>query len=419
MAPIRKHETFFVNTGIFLLTLMCSSAMVIPVLAMDYNEEYKKTLREAGDTNQSQGIRAGGFLFFPALGLKTEFLDNVDNVHRDKTSDIVTTANGSLSVKSNWNRHMMMIGTNQTKEKYKTRQDRGYVAGSYFAQGRYDITDLTMLNVSLSHGKQHTARGTGEDVDVTSTIDYWVDTLNVEISRTLSYLQGSFSVQKGVSRILDKANVSGSDFEKKDIQSVGGTISYLSSPGNALYLRTNYTDNDYNLIDGTNRKTDLWNTTTGLSFNTGGLYSGDIFGRWQRYTDTALGKTNSSFSFGGSFQWNMTYLTSLRYTYGKTFSEGESSATNTALVTSQQLVLTDSITELWNAKLSLQKDDYDYSVSGNPAENTLYIGKLESSYSLTDSVGLNFGVSHQKKDTGNTDNSYNSNTVYFSLTYIP
>jgi hypothetical protein len=140
-----------------------------------------------------------------------------------------------------------------------------------------------------------------------------------------------------------------------------------------LYLRTNFSDNEYNLVNGTTRETDLWNIRSGMEFSTGGLYSGGLFGRWQRRTDSSLDSADQFFSLGGNLQWNITRLTSLRYSFDKNFSEGESSVSDTALLTSQQLVLSNSFTRLWDGSISLQKDDYDYSVSGTPLEaNALY-----------------------------------------------
>lgn len=411
-----KRKLYFSSCA--LMTVLGITLLPVIAQSAEYNETYQKTLRDAGETDMIHGIRAGGFLFLPAMGLNTEYDDNIDNDKNDHTSDIITTATGSVSVKSNWNRHMIMAGTTQKKVKYKERKSRDFVSNSYFAQARYDVAKETEMNTSVSHSKSHLSRGTGADIDVTNPLDYWVDTATIGFSRTLGYIQFAVDGKQIISTILDKARALTSDYEKKKTKSTGGVISYVRSPGNALYLRTNFSDNEYNLVNGTTRETDLWNIRSGMEFSTGGLYSGGLFGRWQRRTDSSLDSADQFFSLGGNLQWNITRLTSLRYSFDKNFSEGESSVSDTALLTSQQLVLSNSFTRLWDGSISLQKDDYDYSVSGTPLEATLYIGKVESSYALTDSLDFNIGVSHQRKESDNKDSEYNSNSVYVSFTYV-
>ena len=411
----RRNRVMILTTGAVIALVGGVSGQAS---AAEFNETYQGTLERAGETDQVHGVRVGGFLLLPALGLKTEYDDNIDNVRNGKKEDIITTTNGSVTLKSNWNRHMVMLGTNQRKVAYKERKTRNSVTGSYFARARYDIAKETSLNTSLTHAKTRLNRGTGADIDVVNPIDYWVDTVSMGFKRTLGYIQFALDGRHTVAAILNKSKAFGSDYEKKKSNIVGGTLSYVRSPGNSLYLRANYTDSQYDLINGSTRNTDLWDARTGMTFFTGGLYSGGLYAGMQKHKDDTLSDTKNLFSFGGNLQWNITRLTSLRYNYDKGIREGEAAANDTAEITAQQLTLSNSFTRLWDGSISLRQEDYKYDGIGNTADSTIYVGKIENSYALTDSLDVNVGVAHQRKDANDRDSEYKSNSVYISLTYV-
>lgn len=406
-------------TSVVALVLAISSDMASSsATAAEYSETYQNTLQQAGVTDQAHGVRIGSFLLLPAFGVKTEYDDNVDNVRDHKKEDIVTTSSGSVSIKSNWNRHMVMLGTNQRKITYKERNKRDAVTGSYFLRGRYDIAKETALNTSLTHSKSHLNRGTGADADVTNPIDYWIDTVSLGFKRTLGYIQFTMDGSYIVSSLLDKAKAFGSDYEKKKSNIVSGTLSYVRSPGNTIYLSTKLTDNQYDLVDGTIRDTDLWDTRTGMTFYSGSLYSGGLYVGMQKNRNKSLDQTKDLLSFGGNMQWNITRLTNLRYSYDKGIQERDAASNDTAEITSQQLTLSNSFTRLWDGSISLQQEDYKYDGISNGSDSTVYIGKIENSYALTDSLDVNVGIAHQRKDASDRDSEYKSNSVYISLTYI-
>ncbi|MDY0029091.1 MAG: outer membrane beta-barrel protein [Pseudobdellovibrionaceae bacterium] len=398
--------------------LLASFVSVGQSTAAEYNEIVQKSQEQAGQSDQVHGIRVGGFLLLPALGIKAEYDDNIDNVRNNKKEDIITTTSGSLALKSNWNRHMVMLGTNQRKVTYKERDTRDSVTGSYFISGRYDIAKETSLSTSFTHGKSRLNRGAGSDTDVNNPIDYWIDTATLGFKRTLGYIQFAMDGRHIVSTVLDKAKALGTDYEKKTSDGIGGTVSYVRSPGNSLYLRTNFTKNDYSLINGTTRETDLWDARTGMTFYTGGLYAGGLYAGWQKHREKSTEDERNLFSFGGNLRWNITRLTSLNYSYDKGIREGEAAANDTAEITTQQLTLSNSFTRLWGGSISLRQEDYKYDGIGNASDSTIYIGKIENSYALTDSLDVNVGIAHQKRDAIDRDSEYKSNSVYISLTYI-
>ncbi|HOO51990.1 MAG TPA: outer membrane beta-barrel protein, partial [Alphaproteobacteria bacterium] len=235
--------------------------------------------------------------------------------------------------------------------------------------------------------------------------------------RTLGMIQVALDGRHIVSTILDKAKAFGTDYEKKESNGIGGRVTYVSSPGNTVYLATNYTDNSYNLIDGSKRDTRLLDARVGGTYTPNGIYNAGLYTGWQRHTDHSTDEEQKLFSLGGNFQWNITRLTNLEYSYEKSFREGEAAANDTAEITAQQLTLGNRFTPNWNGNISLRREDFEYTSSG-ATNSTIYIGKIENSFSLTDSLDLNIGLSHQRKEADDRDSEYKSNNVYVSFTYI-
>ena len=412
---MEQENSLLVQRGAILLLAPVIFLSTFPVQAAELSERYQQTLESTEKSHK--GIRAGSFVFLPALGIKTEFDDNIDNSKDNKTEDIVTAASGAVAFSSDWSRHNVTIGTSQTKVSYKERKDRNATTGSYFIRGRYDLTKETELNSSFTRSKRHLNRGTGSDLDVANPIDYWVDTLTVGFKRTLGMIQVALDGRHIVSTILDKAKAFGTDYEKKESNGIGGRVTYVSSPGNTVYLATNYTDNSYNLIDGSKRDTRLLDARVGGTYTPNGIYNAGLYTGWQRHTDHSTDEEQKLFSLGGNFQWNITRLTNLEYSYEKSFREGEAAANDTAEITAQQLTLGNRFTPNWNGNISLRREDFEYTSSG-ATNSTIYIGKIENSFSLTDSLDLNIGLSHQRKEADDRDSEYKSNNVYVSFTYI-
>lgn len=404
--------------------LMCGVALgVLGLLSdaaqADFNQTYNRMLENAGESDQLHGIRVGGLLLLPALGVKTEYSDNIDNASSGQKMDVVTSSVGSVALKTNWNRHMLLIGTSGQRTLYKHTRGRDFGTVGYFARGRYDFTEATFLKSSVSYGQQHISRGTADDIDPKDPIDYTVANISAGFERSLSYIKLQIGGSKGIAEIDDKSVALITDYETKNSQAISGGLTYERSPGNAVYLRASYSQNDYDLVSGLLRDTDTLDLRTGLDFNTGSLYSGGIYGSWQRRQDSSVADIDDLFFVGGYLHWDITTLTGLTYSYNKSYSEGQVSANDSALTSSHKLTLSNSFTRLVNTDFSVQMDDYDYSVAGgSTAQNSQFLlGKIETRYAVTDSLDLNLGLAHQRRDSGTSTNDYRTNQVYLSLTY--
>lgn len=381
-------------------------------------DRYGEVLETAGDTDQIHGIRAGGFLALPMLGFKTTYHDNVHNAHDNKESDLVSTATGGLALKSNWNRHMVISGVSAQRTTYKEKSSEDYGTQRAFLSGRYDFAEETFLRSSASYSKEHRSRGAGDDVDQTDSVDYIVKSVGLGFSRGVGMIKFAAGLTQSVAEIDSASTALPTDYKTKDGKEGTAGITYERSPGNALYLRVNYTRNEYDLINGTTRDTDMVDWRTGLNFNTGGLYRGGLYASWQRRADSTVSDPEKLFALGGYLTWDITRLTSLTYSYDKAFSEGQVSGDDTALVSTQKLMLSNSFTRSVNSDFSVQADAYDYKNSGATPSATVYTGKVETRYSMTDSLDFGVDLTHRRRESDRPSQDYDANSVMFSVTYV-
>jgi Uncharacterized protein conserved in bacteria len=87
------------------------------------------------------GIRAGGFLLSPGIGISSTYDDNIFRTPAGRQSDFITNVKPAFAAQSNWNRHSLFFGAECDFGFYGDHSDENYEDYGVILSGQYDFTE--------------------------------------------------------------------------------------------------------------------------------------------------------------------------------------------------------------------------------------------------------------------------------------
>jgi hypothetical protein len=283
----------------------------------------KKSRPQPEEPYEQQGIKAGGLILYPTLGVGTAFTDNVggDNSHRK--SDIGLNLKPSLRIVSDWVRHEYEFTGSGDFDFYRDESDNNQKEANARSRLRLDVRRGTTL--TLQSGYALTQEG-HEDSDVPDTAigdrtDHRFDTsvaLAHNLGRVEARLTGAAAIQLYEDVDLHVGGKEDNSDRNYVEPSVALRLGYEISPAlkpfvEAVYEpRRHFETPDRNGLD---RDSDGIELRAGVAFEPSPIWSGELALEYllRDYEDPTLDTIDAA-GLSGNIVWRPTALTSVTLT---------------------------------------------------------------------------------------------------------
>jgi len=293
--------------GAGLLVLAAAASMPSGVFAQDaralespFGRTANVSVRERPRPElEALGVRSGGFLIYPKVGLSEAYEDNVFAAETNPASDWITDLAPSLTAESQWSRHQLQAHLSLDTfryAKYTADSDTTYSAG---ANGRLDVVTGTAITGGVSYDRLIEPRTAA--------------TANTAERDPAAYNQAALDL--GASREINRFRVSGAvhyrDYDFKNNQTVTGVpidlryrdnrtweesvrADYAVSPALAVYATALHNDWNYStqLAGDVNRDASGYQVAAGVDFDVSRLARGQVQAGYldQSFDDPRVGK---------------------------------------------------------------------------------------------------------------------------------
>jgi len=396
------------------------------------------------------GVRTGGFLWYPEVGLGLEFNDNIfANPDNDPDAPVVddwiTVVKPKIVVESDWSRHRLAAGADADVGRYQdfnkaewdpvlgetVSTDEDYEDWWVWTDGRLDL-GRSRLSAELRAGNRHNFRYNANDrgnnagvnpttYDVTKAQAAWL----VKPARVFFRVDGDFETRNYDSNMRFNDNgtlVTFSNEERDRDRATGGLrAGFDVTPDYDLFVEGRVQDVSYDVkVDptcGCERSYDGWSVVGGSSMD----FSGDTFGevfvgyRENTYDDPQFGKQDGP-TYGLNLTWNVTRLTSLKFsgeqTVAPTTIAGSSGIDQASLGVRADHELLRNL--LLNARLGWRNDDFQ----NLDRDDEVAVFGIGGEYMFNRYFDLSFGYNFRTSDTspdGSGGLIYDINTVFVEI----
>lgn len=399
--------------------LLATSALIIltPELALaqaqqvDPNTTVTERPRPEYD---ALGIRSGAFLIFPELGITGSYSDNVGFDEDDEDSDFVTEIEPSVSIVSQWSRHLLQLEVGSDIAIHAEESDEDFQDFFALGDGRYDISRQTNVVGNAQARLTHEGRDDPEDAGDDELTEIYEFGGGLSINHQINRL--GFTLGGDVLR-----SVFDDDDEEDRNANVYDLLlrtSYEVSPRFDMFVegRYNIEDRDDNVDDnGIERDTDGYEARIGADLDLTAVLFGEVFAgyRVQRFEEDAF-DDETGVSFGVDLNWNPTLLTSVGFSGQRDFRPtdegGAASNFRTEFgVTVDHEVLRNLIV---NGEARYQNDDF----RGDDREDDSILLGAGATYWINRNLSVNAGYDYSERDSNEAGEDFTVNQFSIGLT---
>lgn len=368
------------------------------------------------------GIRAGGFLLSPGIGITTTYDDNIFRTPNNEQSDVITNISPAFAAQSNWSRHSIFFGVEGDIGLYADNTDENFEDYAMILSGQYDFTEDTYLIAAISRAKRHISRGALFDPNATAPSEYEVDRQQLRFVRELGRLQLELNAQNEDVELSD-INATGvpiTSFTTRDGQKLGGELRYEYMPDNALFTGITFDKANYTITGGARRDADGYDAQGGWRFDNNRSLSGSIYATHiNRDYSAGLGGTQKTYP-GFNINWDLTGLTTLNVRLDTSFNETTVAGAAGIIRTTRRAVLAHQLTNRLRLEASGGKNDFEF-VGGLGAINRTTDVRYAGGgffFRINQHTGLRGRYEFQKRDSQVATDRYTDNRASLSLTYM-
>jgi hypothetical protein len=264
------------------------------------------------------GIRMGGFLFFPQLGLGAKYDDNVFAQEADEIDDTIYLVQPELALRSNWNNHALNFVAGAEAGYYNENDSENYVDTFVGSDLRLDVSRDSYLTAAVKYSMLHEGRDEPDDTGGAEPTEYSLLAADAGFANDFGLI--SFGISGGFDRYDFDDNVDGTNNDDRDRDQWQGTLrlGVDVSPNFEIFARGTYftvaydveaADDDNNL----DRDSTGYEAVLGVDFDLTGVTFGELFAgyRAQDPDDSQFDSIEGA-QFGGAVTWNPSGLTTIR-----------------------------------------------------------------------------------------------------------
>lgn len=300
-----------------LLGIICISGM--NAFAIDESAVHE-VQRVIPNGYEPLGMRLGTLIVDPALKVDQKYDDNIYRRKDGRVSDNITVSAPSVDIRTDWNLHELKAGAKAALGRYQENSQENYDDYSYYLSGRYDIDYGTFLNFSARSEYRHEDRGSLDDVNGDTPIEYRADSYDIGFTREL-----------GILKLYVKAGGADYSYDNSTQNAVvidHGDRNYRADYYKALlvygltdnfdvYMQGQYDRQYYGRRSTTYRNSFGREYRLGVKANvTGGIKIGAFAGFSDRRYAQQGGMSEAAI-YGGSLLWNIDELTSVNTVFSR------------------------------------------------------------------------------------------------------
>lgn len=365
------------------------------------------------------GVRMGGFMLYPELGLQQSYNSNIFATSSNEQSDFITSVEPSLDLRSNWNNHALNLHADSQVVSYWDNDDENYTDYTLSADGRIDVLRDLRLFAGAGYQIRHEPRSSPDNQGGTEPTEYSVTGANLgaekDFNRLSFRLDGKTeryeydNVRTSAGTVIDQ---SGRD---RDQHEIGLRTSYEIAPLRKVYLITNVNTRDYDtLTGGFNRDSDGYLVGAGTQYDLTGLVFLDAYAgyRSQDYSDSRL-REMSGWASGIKVTWNVTPLTTVTGTLDRDIQETTQANASGYFQTKAELRVDHELLRnlILTASLGYQNDDFQ----GISRDDDYTLAGLGAKYLINRNFTLSGGYGYRSRDSNVTGGDFDENVVMVRL----
>lgn len=264
------------------------------------------------------GIRAGGFLIFPAVSVASNYDDNVFATPNDTKDDFLFTFNPRIAVRSNFPRHSINWTVASEVGRYVDQTDENYWDYGTSLSGRLDITRSNRLTGSARFARDHERNDDPEEQRTTRR-----PVRSFDYGGTLGFEQDFNRINFALRGLVDRRDFRETDNDApqdtRDRLLYGGEVraGYFVSPRINTFLQGGYRREVRDTSDRGNpprkRDNEVFDVRVGTGIDFTALLFGEVSVGWskQQFDESDI-DSNDDIAYGVGLTWNVTRLTTIR-----------------------------------------------------------------------------------------------------------
>ncbi|MDN5869433.1 MAG: outer membrane beta-barrel protein [Nitrococcus sp.] len=375
------------------------------------------------------GIRTGAFFIYPAITIGSSYTDNLLAREENTISDYALGVAPELRVESDWARHSLEALVYSESAFYANTSRMNYTNWGAEGQGRLDVLSSTSIEAGAAYDKRSQRPGNINTAQATKhRIVYDVASGQIGIQQTLNRLD--FLLQGQIQNVdFDDAELQGGgvlDQDFRDRTEMEGLFqtTYAISPGYGAFIEVTVNRRNYALSPGDpdfvpgedfDRDSHGYRLETGLAFELTNLLYGHIGVGYinQNYQDPAFADVSAP-SFGADLLWNVTTLTSIRFTGTRQANDSTSPNSGARLMTEVGLGVDHEL--LRNLIVTLDGGYRNQKFTGTGRSDNYY--QMEGGVRYLFSPTMTFEAGYQFRSRSSTRNvqEYSQNVVEVGMT---
>jgi hypothetical protein len=361
------------------------------------------------------GIRAGGFLIYPSVGVGGSYNDNILATNDDEEDDFIFTISPQIAVLSNFPRHSLNFTVQSEVGRHVDHTDEDFWDYGAALGGRLDITRNNRLTAGINAGREHEGRDDPDDpgADVTNKpVKYWV------YGGSVGFEQDFNRFNFGVLGNFERNDYEDEDADEdvRDTNLFGGRLrtGYFVSPRINAFLQGGIEREQRDASNASQRDNNVYSAGVGTAIDFTGLLFGEANVGWavQEFDDSTF-QGSSGLDYGVNLTWNPTQLTSLRLDGSGGFQPSDVGASNL----SHQIALRVDHELLRNVLIGGQvaytRDDFQD--SGGRVDNRYDVGP-DITYRINRHFSVGAGYVFTKQDSDDNEEEFTRNVVTLRLT---
>jgi hypothetical protein len=365
---------------------------------------------------QPPEIRAGSFFINPAIGLATQYTDNMFASDDDTDEDVLWIANPSVRATSDWSRHALTFRAGAEGATYQDNDKQNYTDMLVGLNGAFDIARGFYVSGGASWQHLHEERSSPNSTvgNQDAPVEFDLGVYNIGLIRKVGLIGFELGFD---TRRWEYDNTDAFNNDTRDrYEYIGtGTVSYEFMPGYSAFTSLILNQREYDDsvdLQGFQRDSDGWEVRAGANVELTTLVSADIYAGFleQDYEDARF-DTVDGMVFGSSFLWNVTPLTSVRGAIGREVRDSVLANVSSYLQTTYKLSAEHELMRNVLLGASFQYQDLDFEGVSIDRADQYYLTSVGGRYLVTRNVSLGLDYQYQTRATDAANLDFVENIV--------
>ncbi len=378
------------------------------------------TERARPDTD-ARGVRFGSFIAKPKLTVEGELNDNIFEVESGTTSDYIIHLRPSLSVRSDWNNHLVGFSGSGHIGRYLSNSDEEFEDYNLTAFGRVDIRRDTNIGTNVKYSQGHEDRGSTDDAGGLNPTLFTTFTPVIEFFTQWNRVSLNIGANAVITDYDDVRTSTGTTVNNNDRDRtkylVSARVSYEIVPQYEAFVKVSLNQVDYDSAtddNGLARDSDGYEFVAGTAIDFGGTLFGNVFAgyRAQDVDDVTLDDVEG-ITFGADLTWNVTALTTGKASITRDIAETTFAGTAGSFNTTAKLGVDHELLRnmLVGGEVSYNLNDFE----GISREDSTYDFQAYVRYFMQRNVHLSARYEHERRASNVTVSDFDKNSFLVRL----